>query len=63
MFPVWGICMDGPCAGIVLELKPTDRELQIKTDNDGVCCYRRYGYCHPSKAKIALFRFQKSLVI
>lgn len=63
MTQMWAICMDGPLAGLVVELSVTARDLQIKTDADGVCCYRRYGYTHPSKANIALFKFTKSLVI
>jgi hypothetical protein len=60
IYPVWAICIDGPLAGLVLELKPTDRDLQITTDG-GVCCYRRHSKAHG--AKVFLFKFTKSLVI
>lgn len=62
MLVVWAICMDGPCAGLVLELKTTDRLLQIKTDADGVCQYRRYQMLNPT-TRIALFKFTKTLVV
>lgn len=61
MYPVWALLTDGPLAGMVLELKMTDRELQVKTDADGVCLYRRYSKAQ--NAKIFLFKFSKSLVI
>jgi hypothetical protein len=60
MYPVWAICEDGPCAGMVFEASVDERSIILRYDDEQFP-YRRRRWTPPDKARIAIYRYDKKM--